>query len=911
MNFYKLNRVRTRIVSALFLCSVLGPATSVAQDETIEEVVVVGFSRSLEAAIDGKRNADQIIDSVVAEDIGKFPAVNISEALQRVPGVSIHRDRGEGLEVSVRGLGPNFQFTTLNGVPIAYNENIRDSGQGGRIFRFRVLAADLIERVNVIKSPTADNLDGGIGSTIDIRTRNPLDAGTFASGRAFANFEEQAEDWNPNGNISAGWVNDDETFGVLGGFAVANRALQFERFLIRGWGAASNDPTFSGPVEATLEVEDRQRSTLFGAAQWRPSDTVELQVDIMRSEYERDILEDRIRFERSGGVSAPGATVVENGFVVADTIIGGRINNNLEASLQNHVNQFVKASGVFSIAGDWEVRPAISYSSADSDLDLPLQRIDARTNGGVDGLGNTVEYSFDLRGAVAKQGIPTFSTNIDVANPDAIPFRRFRVRPINSEDEDTTFLLDLDGPIEFNIAGLSFDELRFGGQFTDRSRNYQRRDRTLELIDRSATVDGSFYGRLTPSAYGDIFGSGSISQWTAADPNAFLSAFQLPASAPLNPPNQGDLGNSYGVDEEIVAAYVRSDFNSAIGGVDLTGNVGIRFVSTDQMIVGSELIAVEDSAGGFNTERVPATFGGSYDAWLPSINAAFDLSESTKFRLSVARTLTRPSLADLRSALTPNSSAVSELAEFGEAAIPSLAANFDLVANAGNPNLRPYTAWNLDASFEWYFDDFGAITIAGFWKGIDDFILRTISPQLLTVSGVTTTFEVSSPQNIGKVSITGLELGYTNRWELGSGFLGLASTFAAVEATRRTNLRNGGVARASLNEVPKISYSIAPFVEYGDFTARLGYTWTDEREGGLNANPGSLDNNAPEFNSIHGDFGILDLSADYTLTENAKVFVEISNITDEVATGYPGTDRLVLELNDFGRNFNVGVSVRF
>ena len=145
------------------------PTSVTEAPEEVEEVVVTAtFSDGVERSLEVKRKADSISDAVVAADIGKLPANNIAEALQRVPGVTIVREAGEGQFISVRGLGPNFQAVTFDGMPLAYNENIRNSGQSGRQFRLQVLPAALIDSVVVTKSPTADIVESGVGSSVEI-----------------------------------------------------------------------------------------------------------------------------------------------------------------------------------------------------------------------------------------------------------------------------------------------------------------------------------------------------------------------------------------------------------------------------------------------------------------------------------------------------------------------------------------------------------------------------------------------------------------------------------------------------------------------------------------------------------------------------------------------------------------------
>ena len=154
-----------------------GVAQAAGEDEAI---VVTGLRASLQSAQARKRNADQIVDSIVAEDIGKLPDVNTTEALQRISGVQIARDRGEGGSVAIRGLSQ--VLTTVNGrevVTIA----APGGGAGTRGFNLQDFPAELLAGIDVYKTPSANLIEGGIGGLIDLRTRRPLDfKGLFLSG---------------------------------------------------------------------------------------------------------------------------------------------------------------------------------------------------------------------------------------------------------------------------------------------------------------------------------------------------------------------------------------------------------------------------------------------------------------------------------------------------------------------------------------------------------------------------------------------------------------------------------------------------------------------------------------------------------------------------------------------------------
>ncbi|EJL22128.1 TonB-dependent receptor [Caulobacter sp. AP07] len=652
----------------------------------VEEIVVTGsFATSLADALRIKRDAASITDSVSASDIGNFPAVNIAEALQRVPGVSISREAGEGQFVSVRGLGPNFQSVTLNGSPIAYNENIRNSDQSGRQFQFRVIPADLISAIVVAKAPTADLIDGGIGSNIDIQTAHALDVKPFVTARAFAHYENRSKESTPNGSISGAWRNADATFGVIAGLSYQTRDVQFDRFQHFGYtNRVINGQTVAvaNDLVMTLEREERRRVSLMGGLEWKPSDKLSVTLDTLYSNFNNVIDEDRLSFELGGRSDfaarlAPGSAVIKNGVLYAGQINGGRINRNAEYSEQTHENLFVKLAADYEVAG-WTISPALSYSKADSGLDTPLQRIDGRTADNPAGLVYSFAYGDD---PVGDREIAKLQTNLDLTSPTAASYYRYRIRPTNSEDKDTTFLLNARRDFEARFGGVALETLRFGGQYTDRSRDYQRRDRVVELRP-GTVVDASYTDQLLPSNVFNKTINSSFGTWRSYNRGKFGAAFIVPGeydgtdpqSADLKPTG-ADLQQSYGVDEEVRALYGRADFTTSLGGKAVKGNLGLRWVSTDTLVKGTLLTATTSGTGAVTTVITPKEYEGSYKEFLPSANVTIDLNDNLLLRLAASRSLTRPSLADLRTATVPNSSLVSDVYERGQTAIdPATAA---------------------------------------------------------------------------------------------------------------------------------------------------------------------------------------------------------------------------------------------
>jgi TonB-dependent receptor len=902
-----------------------GPALAQAQAETeVEEVVVTGsFATSLEDALKVKREADAIVDVVSAADIGNFPAVNVAEALQRVPGVSISREAGEGQFVSVRGLGPNFQSVTLNGSPIAYNENIRNSDQSGRQFQFRVIPADLVSAIVVAKAPTANMIDGGIGSNIDIRTAHALETQPFLTARAFTHYEDRTEKNTPNGSISGAWRNADGTFGVIAGASYQTRKVQFDRFQHFGYtNRTINGQTVAVPndVVMTLEREDRRRLSFLGGVQWKPIDTLSVTLDALYSNFNNEIDEDRLSFEWGGRSDfssrlTPGSAVIKDGVLYGGEIRGGRVNRNAEFSEQTHENLFVKLAADYELAG-WTVRPSLSFSEALSGLDTPLQRIDGRTADNQAGLIYSYAYGDD---PVGDRKIASVQTNLALLDPGFAPFYRYRIRPTNSEDTDFTALIDVGREFEAAVGGLTFTTVRVGGQYTDRSRDYQRRDRVVEPRAGVTITPAEFVDERLPSNIFDQSIGSRSAPWLSFNRERFGRSFTLPGEYDGTDPqaddlvaNGSDLQQSYGVDEEILAAYGRVDFRGDLGPTAINGNLGLRWVKTDTLVKGTLLTATTGANGTVTTVVTPREFEGSYDEFLPSLNINVDLREDLRLRLAASRSLTRPSLADLRTATVPNSSLVSDVYERGQAAIDAASASAK-VGVGGNPELMPYTAVNFDASLEWYFNRFGGLTVAVFHKDIQDFIgaiARNEQVVFGTRSGQTVAADllITRPQNIGDAKITGVEVGFSYRLEMG---LGLAASATITDSSGKIEISPGVVRSAKLQGVSDESFSISPFFERGPFEAHFSYTYRSEFTANGNISPGSNAVTDPAAAIVADGFGTLDMGASWQVTPMLELFMEGTNILDARQAVYQGDDSRPYQIHEYGRSFNFGVRATF
>lgn len=882
-----------------------------------EIIVTAKFSQGVDRSLDVKRSSDSIADAVVAADIGKLPAFNIAEALQRVPGVTIVREAGEGQFISVRGLGPNFQAVTFDGMPLAYNENIRNSGQSGRQFRLQVLPAALIDTIVVTKSPTADLVEGGIGSSVDIRLINPLERESFVAVTAFGGYEERTDTLNPNGALTVGWRNEDKTFGVIAGASYSKREVQFDR-LRTGWQDATiagiGTVRIPGDVQPYLELENRERISGVVGVQWRPSSTFEIDIDGLYSKFNNETVERRLTYYIPSLISRldPATAVVEDGRLVAGTIRGARIRNYAENMNQVHENLQFNATMRLDLGG-WEIEPRFSYAQALSDLDTPIQRVQYRTANGQGG-NLTFDFSNDV---VADGKINALFTDLDLTTGERMLFESFAVRPINSKDADKSLVLNIGRDLDFGGDGFRFTKVRFGGQYSDRYRDYQRRDRNNAVLRPGATRTDAFLQFPVPTnAFDQSIGQGQ--PWRNVDWALFNANYTLGTEFDgVNPnardlvPTAADLQNSYRIGEEILAGYGRMDFEGMVGDFPVTGNFGLRYIRTQTEVDGTTLAAVRNSSGAVTTTVTPVTTRATYAEWLPSANATFKIADNVQFRLAAARTMTRPSLSELRNSINTNSVTVTRIFNEGAAALadPTLI----LTGAAGNPNLRPYTSWNFDLSFEWYFDKFGGFTAAAFHKDIRDYIAsdfetRTLAFAVNDGSTLPVDVLVSTPVNVGKATITGIEFGYTNKLSFG---LGLTATATFATSKLELDRPGSGQQAAAMQGVSDVSYSITPFFESGPFELNVSYTYRSDYVTDAGALVTSLPTPEDVVSNFQKGFGIVDVGASYQVRPNIEAFVQAVNVLNQRQVSYAGSKQEFTEIHTFGRSINFGIRAKF
>lgn len=832
---------------------------------TVAEAVVVTaiHAGALARALSVKRQAGFSLDVVTAEEIGRLPAENAAEALQSVPGISLERFRGVGLYVSARGLGPQFQNVLLNGRPLAINDLVENGGFRGRQFRFEVLPADVIDRIDVIKTPTADMGEGALGGNIDVHTFKPLDLGRRGALSLRAGHGDGGGvDPSASGLIS--WTDPSGRLGLLAAGLVEQRRIRNDRLYQVGWNLdrfksalplGLYTPSRTRP---TIELEDRRLTSGDFAVQWRPDAGLSLDADLLvtrlDADYDErglDIYPDDTTFATPSFVA--GSQTIKDATVQAGTINNVRWMASRETSLNRHDLIAAGLHGRWN-RGRWRIDADYAWSLARSYH--PDGRGTVRARAAFFG-----PLIYDV--SAGYRAARTLRTTIDYNDPANFVGQAFDYTRKDSRDRDEVFKLDA-------VRAFARDETRlsFGVEQQRRVRDYRRRDIVLDTLLNVpiVTLEPKLYGPASgpsfmPSLPGDL-----PRRWVLLDAQAFYDRLYT-AEVAARPPSTADLRNSFVLEEKIASAYGRLEYGASLAGAPVRGDIGVRLARTDQLSQG----VLADGP-----DPLPARWSKRYDNVLPSANLRLELAPDLIVRLAASRVVNRPNVTDNAPRITVSRDTPT--------------------ANGGNPDLGPFMATQLDAAVEWYFDRGGALTAAVFERRLDDYI--TAQNKIIQVPGRGAVL-LSTNVNGGKARISGLELAYSQVFRglpepLDGLGLQVAATAVRSEATYYAGDR---VIRDALVGLSSETYSLIGFYEQGRLSTRLGYFW---RAPYLTSIGSSI--LAPSYTDA---FGSLDGAASWRVNDRATLSIEGVNLADARKYIYGETKDQPMEIHRWGRHVSV------
>jgi iron complex outermembrane recepter protein len=926
---------KTLSLSIAMIAALGSSYLAVAQEnDQIEEVVVTGIRGSLTKALDVKRSNTQIVDAIVAEDIGKFPDNNVIESMQRITGVQVtNRGSGEVTGISIRGLTDI--NTTING------RNIFTAS--GLSVALQDVPASLIKQVDVYKTRSASQIENGIAGSVDIKTQRPFDfSGAKFVVAARAINQEQADKIDPNisGLASNRWETGSGEFGALVNlsyaetnyrdqsitagamvpFATDNPLAPFgnyERIFLDKPGVSENPIWTPGLLNglpntpgSTLDINGqpmeyilgrdaifssdftgkRERSAANISLQFAPNDTSEYTFEAFYNGYRNESFNSLLfSFADWWGsyANSPTATADANVVLFEGTnIVKSRSVKDNWSFTSGDLTTGKTDSFVYALGGDWEltdnlyVKSELVYQESTFETDFIAARFENARYG--------LNVDFNAGG-----GIPAFNFIDNPATPelneaDVSDVANWRTAQLydnanRNEGDALTFTTDA----TYDTDSGFFKQFNVGVRIDQRTaaEAFSRQDGfnpAVPITEDLAYINKGFFD-----------GNADVpTTWAVAD-GYYLRANADEMRGVYNL-QKLSLVESFNIDELTASAYITTRYETEIAGRKLDGEIGLRYTSSDTDMEFTDTASANKDvyADSASTTKV-----------LPSLSLRYALTDDLYARLAYTETLRRPSFASLNSRIVYNE----DVTGIGYG-----------TAGGGNPDLKPTESQNYDFSLEWYFADASSLYGTLFKREIEGFVIdfrRQVQHE--TPTGEMGTYVLSQPFNASNGELTGLELGAVWFPENLPGVLdgfGIQASYTALDSSQSTPITDSTgviteVKETDLFGVSDESYSIVLAYDKGDLGMRLSYAWRSEflnnYEAALFANPLEMWRK-PESS--------MDLQISYDVTENLALTFDGTNLTEEIYQSYYGENGATT--NNFGsalysRTFAIGARLTF
>lgn len=925
--------------TSIALLAAFGSSVAFAQsdDDALEEIVVTGIRSSLTKALDIKRNNTQIVDVIVAEDIGKFPDNNVIEAMQRITGVQVtSRGAGEVSDISIRGLTDI--NTTVNG------RNIFTAA--GLSVALADIPASLIKQVDVYKTRSASQIENGIAGSVDIKTQRPFDfRGSKFVLAARAINQEQADKIDPNisGLASNRWDTSSGEFGALVNlsyaetnyrdqsvtpgamvpFATDNPLAPFgnyERIFLDRAGVSENPiwtpgllnglPNTAGstlnvngqPMEYILGRDaifasdftgKRERTAANVSFQFAPNDTSEYLFEAFYNGYRNESFNSLLfSFADWWGSYTDSPTAVADANVQlfpGTNIVKSRRVDGQYMFTSGDLNIGETDSYVYALGGNWDigsnikVKSELVYQDSEFSSDFVGMRFDKG--------GYQIEVDFNSSGGLPAYSFPDNPATADVDESDLADMAAWNSAQFydtgnrNSGDA-TTFTTDLIYTSDFSI----FTAFDFGVRIDNRTAAEARR---LMRDINNNPIDNGYNGTIAIESMdglasinsGFFDGESDVpTSWAVADGhylNSNLDEFRTMYGIIKAP-----LIEDFDVEELTTSAYVTAKFETELAGKTIDGEIGLRYT-------GSETdVQFGDTPSSSDTSKV-----------LPSLMVRYHWTDDLASRFAYTETLRRPAFNQLNGniILSP------DITNIGYG-----------TARSGNPDLAPTESQNYDFSLEWYFAEGSSLFGTLFKREIEGFVIDfRRQAQLADANGVVGPYVLSQPFNASNGELEGLELGLVwfpdNLPSALDGF-GIQASYTALESSQTTPMTDAagnitGNQETELFGVSDESYSIVLAYDNYDVGVRLSYAWRSQflnnYEAALFANPIEIWRR-PESS--------LDLQISYDVNDNLSLTLDGTNLTEEIYQSHYGQNGATT--NNFGsslysRTFALGARLTF
>lgn len=889
------------------------------KDKDIEVIEVTGsFRDSLSNALNVKRQSDSAIDTIMAEDIADFPDLNLAESLQRIPGVAISRAAGEGRQITVRGLGPDFTRVRINGMEAISTSGGTDQIGGanrGRGFDFNTFSSDLFSSLTVRKTASADVEEGSLGATVDLRAARPFDYEGFtfsASGQL--GYNDLSEKSDPKASFLISDKFFDNKFGALFSLSFSERSLKDQGASTVRWANVNDFGRYKGSTTAAeltsinnafrprlprydSYTHEMERYGASAAFQFRPSEDTSVDLDLLYAKTDASRNEVFLQGILNAGANRPTTATAGSGITGAMNVLDYFIDDTNTMTYGQFQNATVRAENRFDELGtefkqvnlnighhiNDDLKIEAMVGSAVSEFDNPVQTTLVMEKNGAD-------FSYDYRGAARQNPILTFGSSI--FQPTGWTSNSVRLRPLGAENQ-------------FDSAELSFSWI-LSDVWTLKG-GIHRKDFSFESYEarrQSENGAGIIYTPDLIMSYDS--GLGPNPQWLVPDFAAIDAKYGIYSNSGVFTVSRDfRRDDNYSAEEKTTGLWLMGSFNSELLGAPFWGNAGVRQVDTDQSSTAWATVG---------TTPTQVTVDHNYKETLPSLNLNYEPWEDVIIRFGYAEVMARAGLGAIR----PNVSV-------------SVSGSARSVAG-GNPYLEPTRAKTFDLGFEFYFSDESMLGIALFQKDIDSHVQTLRETKAFTETGLPVSaaisacnagpgygeasgctenvdWSVTTPLNGPGGDLKGYELSYQLPFTFLPDFwnrFGFIGNYTHVSA-QMDYINTAGVVQATrdLTGLSRNTIAATLYYEHEKLNARVSMA---KRERYL-TNAIGRDNNDMEGTNATTN---IDASVSYAFTEQWKLTFEALNLTNEVDDQWVDSagNRLTY-YHETGRQYYLGVQYKY
>ena len=893
---FKLSPVAAACAAMVFVAaSASAQQTTQPTDNSVQPtnvVTVTGFRKGIEDAISVKKESTNLVEAISAEDIGKLPDQSIAESIARLPGVTAQRVGGRAQTISIRGLSPDFATTTLNG---------REQASTGddRAAEFDQYPAELLGAVVIYKTPDAGLIDQGLSGTIDMQTYDPL---AFPGRTLSFNLRGEknslgsvANESDTGNRFSMNYIDQfaNRTVGFQFGFAhLQSPHNDHETGLYEPWGISqlpgtpANTSEMNG-IKSLATSGHTKRDSVVSTLEWKPNKDFTSKLDLFYTKFSEVTTFNQWEENLSwGGPGNPSPVFTSTN--VSDGVLNGGTVSGVYPLVRGEYNDRednIKSLGwgnTFKFNG-WKLLGDLNYSKAVRDENYHEMNTQLITP-----TGGAVLDTSNVNWATG--GFPTMNGQLNYSDPSKLYLNNTiygegwgHAPHTDDTVKDMKLVATIDAPAMVSdwMANISI-----GANYSEHTKNHSNLQGPQTLL----APQGSIIAPSMLYAPTDLGFSG-----TGMIPSFNVPAIMATYFAPFNPdPTQSyNVGQSWGVSENITTGYVRADLDHQLSSsVMLRGNVGLQIQHTDQTSTGIV---------GYNGSVSPISVGKTYNDVLPQLNLAFELPNDEIVRFAVAKQIMRPRLEDLNAGFNFNVDTGTRL--------PS--------GSGGNPMLNPWRANAVDIDFEKYFGKKAYVSAAAYYKQLTSYIYsesNTYDFSRWTPGTVASTNygQYTSQYNGQGGTVKGLEFAGSLPFDM------LSPTLRGFGLQANASFNDSAITVFSSsfdvgNPIPlpgmsKRDASLTAYYEYGGFSARLSERYRSEFVGEIAnfAQNRNLRFIAPET--------IVDAQIDYTFSEgrfkDLGLYLQLGNLTDAAYKTYQGTPNQPLEYAKYGRTMLFGLSYK-